>query len=244
MLITGAGRGIGAATAWLAFERGYSVVVNYRENADSALGLVSKIRGAGGDAIAVQADVSKASDVERLFRTVDNELGNLAVLINNAGVVDRKSRVDQMDESRLSRMMAVNVVGSFLCAAQAVKRMSLVHGGKGGCIVNVSSAASKHGSPHEYVDYAASKGAIDTFTLGLAREVAAEGIRVNAVRPGVITTEIHASGGDPHRAERMGPELPMRRPGAAEEVAHAILWLASSAASYCTGAILDVAGGR
>ena len=192
----------------------------------------------------VQADVSREADVWRLFETVDRELGTLSVLVNSAGVVDRKARVDEMNEGRLRRILGVNVIGSVLCAGQAVRRMSTARGGAGGSIVNVSSAAARHGSPAEYVDYAASKGAIDSFTIGLAKEVAAEGIRVNAVRPGIIETEIHASGGDPGRAARLGPTVPMRRAGSAVEVANAILWLASGAASYCTGAILDVAGGR
>lgn len=244
MLITGAGRGIGAATALLAAARGYSVVVNFVRNHLAAESVVQSIRDAGGEAIAVQADVSNEREVASLFRTCDASFGGLAVLVNNAGVVDVKARVEEMHEERLRRMMGINVISSILCAAEAVRRMSTAKGGAGGCIVNVSSAAARHGSANEYVDYAASKAAVDTFTLGLAREVADEGIRVNAVRPGIITTEIHASGGDSDRAERMAPSLPMRRPGSADEVARAILWLASSEASYCTGAILDVAGGR
>ena len=244
ILVTGAGRGIGAETAKLAAARGYSVAVNFMANEAAAQRVVDAIRNSGGKAIAVQADVSRESDVAQLFRTVDANLGTLAVLVNNAGVVDIQCRVENMREERLRRMMGINVIGSMLCAAQAVRRMSTSHGGAGGCIINVSSAASRHGSPNEYVDYAASKAAIDTFTVGLAKEVANEGIRVNAVRPGVIHTEIHASGGDPARAERMGPSLPMGRAGNADEIAQAILWLASGEASYCTGSILDVAGGR
>jgi NAD(P)-dependent dehydrogenase (short-subunit alcohol dehydrogenase family) len=244
MLITGGGRGIGAATARLAAARGYSVAVNYLKDERAANAVVSEIRASGGSAAAIRADVSHESDVERLFREAERDLAPLSVLVNNAGIVDLKARVDEIHEPRLQRMMAVNIVGSFLCAAEAVRRLSTLHGGRGGNIVNLSSAASKYGSPREYVDYAASKAAIDVFTLGLAREVVAEGIRVNAVRPGIIDTEIHASSGDPARAHRLAPELPMHRPGTAEEVANAILWLVSDEASYCTGTILDVAGGR
>jgi NAD(P)-dependent dehydrogenase (short-subunit alcohol dehydrogenase family) len=244
MLITGAGRGIGAATARLAAARGYQVAINFRQDRASAEALVAELRLSGAQAVGLQADVSREDEVVRLFRAVDEQLGRLSVLVNNAGIVDRSCRVERMSESRLQRMFATNVVGSFLCAREAVRRMSSAQGGSGGSIVNVSSAAARHGSAGEYVDYAASKAAIDTFTLGLAREVAGEGIRVNAVRPGIVSTEIHASGGDPERAERMAPQLPMRRPGRAEEVAQAILWLASAEASYCTGSILDVAGGR
>jgi NAD(P)-dependent dehydrogenase (short-subunit alcohol dehydrogenase family) len=244
MLITGGSRGIGAATARLAAERGYAVAINYLRDESAAVALVQRIRAAGGRATAVQADVSQESDVERLFESVDRELGTLTALVNNAGIVDRQARLDAMREERLRRVFGINVIGSLLCAAAAVRRMSTGYGGAGGSIVNVSSAASRHGSPGEYVDYAASKAAIDTFTLGLAKEVAAEGIRVNAVRPGIITTDIHASGGDPGRATRMGPALPIQRAGAPEEVAQAILWLASNDASYCTGSILDVSGGR
>jgi len=244
MLITGGGRGIGAATARLAAARGYSVAVNYLKDEQAANAVVSELRASGGSAVAIRADVSRESDVERLFREAERDLGPLSVLVNSAGIVDLKARVDEIHEPRLQRMMAVNVVGSFLCAAAAVRRLSTRHGGRGGNIVNVSSAASKYGSPREYVDYAASKAAIDVFTLGLAREVAAEAIRVNAVRPGIIDTEIHASSGDPARAHRLAPELPLQRPGTAQEVANAILWLVSDEASYCTGTILDVAGGR
>ena len=244
MLITGGGRGIGAATALLAAARGYAVVIGYLRDQNAAHAVVREIHAAGGRATAVQGDVSKASDVTRLFETVERSFGAPSVIVNNAGIVDRKARLDEMSVERLQRMFGINVIGSMLCAAEAVRRMSTARGGAGGSIVNVSSAASRHGSAGEYLDYAASKGAIDTFTLGLAKEVAAEGIRVNAVRPGIITTEIHASGGDPGRAERMGPTLPMQRAGSPEEVARAVLWLASSEASYCTGSILDVSGGR
>jgi NAD(P)-dependent dehydrogenase (short-subunit alcohol dehydrogenase family) len=244
MLITGGGRGIGAATARLAAARGYSIAVNYLTDERAASAVVSEIRASGGRAVAIRADVSRESDVERLFREAERELGPLSVLVNNAGIVDLKARVDEIHEPRLQRMMAVNVVGSFLCAGEAVRRLSTRHGGRGGNIVNVSSAASRYGAPGEYVDYAASKAAIDVFTIGLAREVAAEAIRVNAVRPGIIDTEIHASSGDAARAHRLAPELPLHRPGTAQEVANAILWLVSDEASYCTGTILDVAGGR
>lgn len=239
MIVTGGGRGIGAATARLAAERGYAVCVNYRNDADAAEKLARDIKG-----IAVQGDVASEQDVVRLFRTVDEKLGRVTVLVNNAGIVDRSSRVEGMSAERIQRMLAVNVTGSFLCAREAIKRMSTRHGGKGGTIVNLSSAAARLGSPGDYVDYAASKGAIDTFTIGLAKEVGAEGIRVNAVRPGAIRTEIHAVSGDPARVERIGAAAPLQRPGEAEEIARTIVWLASDEASYITGALLDVSGGR
>jgi NAD(P)-dependent dehydrogenase (short-subunit alcohol dehydrogenase family) len=239
MLITGAGRGIGAATARLAVERGYKVCVNYLRDKAAAEKLASEI-----GAMAVAADVSVEADVMRLYKTIDDRLGRLDVLVNNAGIVDVKARVDEMSVARLQRMFAVNVVGSFLCAREAVKRMAKRHGGTGGTIVNVTSAAARLGSPGDYVDYASAKGAIDTFTVGLAKEVAGDGIRVNAVRPGVIRTEIHASSGDPGRLERIGAMAPLARPGEPEEVARAILWLASDESSYTTGAIIDVTGGR
>lgn len=244
VVVTGGGRGIGAATAKLAALRGYSVAINYLHDEASAESVVEGIRASGREALAVRADVSRGSDVKQLFEAIDRAFGAPSVLVNNAGIVDEKARVDEIREERLQRMFGINVIGSMLCAAEAVQRMSTRNGGSGGSIVNVSSAAARLGSPGEFVDYAASKAAIDTFTLGLAKEVASEGIRVNAVRPGIITTDIHASGGDPTRAERMAPELPMRRAGTPDEVARAILWLASSDASYCTGSILDVAGGR
>ena len=239
MLITGSSRGIGAATARLAAERGYKICVNYVRDrvAGEALG-----REIGG--IAVGADVALEADVVRMFAEVDRLLGRLTVLVNNAGVVDVAARVDEMSMARLERMFAINVTGSFLCAREAVKRMSTRHGGAGGAIINISSVAARIGAPAMYVDYAAAKGAIDTMTLGLSKELGGEGIRVNAVRPGVIRTEIHASGGDPGRAERIGATAPLGRAGDAEEIARAILWLASDEASYVSGAILDVAGGR
>jgi len=238
MLITGGGRGIGAATARLAAEQGYSVCFSYLRDAASAQKLAQEIGGK-----AVQGDVASEADVLRLFAESDR-LGKLTVLVNNAGIVDRSSRVEAMSAARIERMLAVNVTGSFLCAREAVKRMSTRHGGKGGAIVNVSSMAAKLGSPGDYVDYAASKAAVDTMTIGLAKEVGAEGIRVNGVRPGVIRTEIHAVSGDPSRVERIGGAAPLGRPGEAEEVARTILWLASGEASYITGALLDVSGGR
>jgi NAD(P)-dependent dehydrogenase (short-subunit alcohol dehydrogenase family) len=244
VLITGGSRGIGAATARLAAQRGHRVAVSFLRDQEAAHGVVEEVRALGSEAIAVQADVSAEADVVRLFETVDRELGVLSVLVNNAGIVDRNQRVAEFSAERLVRMFAVNAVGSILCAREAVKRLSTRYGGTGGAIVNVSSAASRLGSPGQYVDYAASKAAIDTFTLGLAKEVAAEGIRVNAVRPGIIDTEIHASGGNPERVARVQASLPMQRAGRAEEVAAAIVWLASDAASYVTGSIVDVSGGR
>jgi NAD(P)-dependent dehydrogenase (short-subunit alcohol dehydrogenase family) len=244
LLITGASRGIGAATALLAAAQGWHIAVNYASNSLAADAVVRSIRAAGGTAIAVQADVGVEADVLRLFETVDAKLGRLDGLVNNAGVVDVALRVQDMSLARLERMWRTNITSSFLCAREAMQRMSTRHGGTGGSIVNVSSAAARLGSPGQYVDYAASKAAIDTFTLGLAKEVAAEGIRVNAVRPGIIDTDIHASGGDPDRAVRMAAQLPMQRAGTADEVAQAIVWLLSDAVSYTTGAIVDVAGGR
>ncbi|MBL8335246.1 MAG: SDR family oxidoreductase [Rhodoferax sp.] len=244
LIVTGGSRGIGAATALLAAQRGYAVAVNYTRHAAAAEAVVSQIRTAGGSAIAVQADVADEAQVLAMFRQVDTALGRLSGLVNNAGVVDRAERLDAMDMQRLRRMFDINVLGSFLCARQAVLRMSTRHGGVGGAIVNVSSVAARLGGSGQYVDYAAAKGAIDTFTVGLAREVATEGIRVNAVRPGIIETEIHASGGQPNRARKLAPTIPVQRPGTAMEVAHSIVWLLSQEASYTTGAILDVSGGR
>jgi len=239
MLVTGAGRGIGAATARLAAERGYAVCINYLRDRAAAEKLANEI-----GALAVPADVSSEADVVRLFKTVDDKLGRLTALVNNAGIVDVRSRVEDMSIQRLQRMFAVNVVGSFLCAREAIRRMSKRRGGAGGVIVNLSSAAARLGSPGDYVDYASAKGAIDTFTIGLAKEVAADGIRVNAVRPGVIRTEIHATSGDPGRLERIGATAPLARPGEPGEVAQAVLWVASDEASYTTGAVIDVTGGR
>ncbi|TIT64034.1 MAG: SDR family oxidoreductase [Mesorhizobium sp.] len=244
LLVTGGSRGIGAAICRLGAKAGYRVAVNYASNKAAADALVAEIKAGGGDAVAVRGDVGKETDIVAMFGVVDRAFGRLDAFVNNAGIVDVKARVDEMDVSRLERMMRINVVGSFLCAREAVKRMSTRHGGSGGAIVNISSAAATLGSPGEYVDYAASKGAIDTFTIGLAREVALEGIRVNAVRPGIIDTEIHASGGQPDRIERFRDLLPMKRAGSADEVAGAVLYLLSDAASYTTGAILNVSGGR
>jgi len=244
LLMTGGSRGIGAAAAVLAARRGFAVAVNYASQSPAADEVVRRIRAEGGTAIAVQADVGDEAQVMAMFATVDAQLGRLTALVNNAGVVDLQARVDEMSVARLERMMRINVIGSFVCAREAVRRMSTRHGGRGGAIVNVSSAAARLGSPGQYVDYAASKGAIDTFTLGLAKEVADEGIRVNAVRPGLIETEIHASGGMPGRAAALAPTVPMKRTGSADEVAAAIVWLLSPEASYTTGALLDVAGGR
>lgn len=244
LLVTGGSRGIGAAICRFGSKAGYRVAVNYAANQDAAEALVAEIEAAGGEAFAVKGDVGSEPDIVAMFEAVDRAYGRLDAFVNNAGIVDVKARVDEMDVSRLERMMRINVVGSFLCAREAVKRMSTRHGGSGGSIVNISSAAATLGSPGEYVDYAASKGAIDTFTIGLAREVALEGIRVNAVRPGIIDTDIHASGGQPDRVERFRDLLPMKRAGTVDEVAGAVLYLLSDAASYTTGAILNVSGGR
>jgi NAD(P)-dependent dehydrogenase (short-subunit alcohol dehydrogenase family) len=244
VLITGASRGIGAATARLAAARGYSVCVNYRRNRDAADNVVREVEAAGARAVAVAADVGIEADVVRLFEACESSLGPLDALVNNAGILETQMRVEAMDAARIHRLFATNVVGAFLCAREAVRRMSTTHGGRGGAIVNVSSGAARLGSPGEYVDYAASKGAVDTMTIGLAREVAQEGIRVNAIRAGFIYTEIHASGGEPNRVERVRTRVPMKRGGQPDEVAHAILWLLSDEASYTTGAFIDVTGGK
>ncbi len=244
LLVTGGGRGIGAATARLAASQGWAVAVNYTANSLAADEVVRGIRELGGTAITVQADVADEAQVLAMFQKIDAKLGRLTGLVNNAGVVDVSARIDEMSVARWRRMFDINVIGSMLCAREAVRRMSTKHGGAGGAIVNVSSAASRLGSPGQYVDYAAAKGAIDAFTIGLAKEVAAEGIRVNAVRPGLIETEIHASGGLPTRVRDLQHLVPMQRGGTADEVAQAIVWLLSDAASYTTMSLLDVSGGR
>lgn len=244
LLVTGAGRGIGAATAQLAAARGYAVCVNYLNNREAAEAVVSAITQAGGRAIAIAADVAQEAEVVRMFGIVDQTFGPLTALVNNAGILSRQMRLENMDAARLNHVFATNITGSFLCAREAVRRMSNRHGGAGGAIVNLSSIAARLGAPGEYIDYAASKGAIDAMTVGLAKEVAAEGIRVNAVRPGVIHTDIHASGGEPDRIERVKGSVPMQRGGQSIEVAHAILWLLSEEASYTSGSFIDVAGGR
>lgn len=244
LLVTGGSRGIGAAAAVLAAQRGWDVAINYTRDAAAAERVAAQVRAAGRRALVIQADVAEEAEVLAMFAAVDREFGALRGLVNNAGVVDLPARVDEMSLQRLQRMFAINLTGSFLCAREAVRRMSSKHGGAGGVIVNLSSAAARLGSPGQYVDYAASKAGIDLLTLGLAREVATEGIRVNAVRPGIIDTDIHASGGLPDRARQVAPMVPMQRAGSAEEVAQAIVWLLSDEASYTTGTVLDVTGGR
>ncbi|HAF88893.1 MAG: SDR family oxidoreductase [Proteobacteria bacterium] len=244
LIVTGGSRGIGAATARIAGRRGYAVCVNFLKNKVAAKQIVDKINADGGQAIAVGADISKEEEVLELFSTVDDRLGKISALVNNAGILESQMRIEDMDSKRLNRVFLTNITGSILCAREAVKRMSIKNGGNGGTIVNLSSAAARLGSPGEYIDYAASKGAIDTFTRGLAQEVAEEGIRVNAVRPGVIETDIHASGGEPGRVERIKDTIPLKRGGKPEEVARSIMWLLSSESSYTTGALLEVSGGR
>jgi NAD(P)-dependent dehydrogenase (short-subunit alcohol dehydrogenase family) len=244
LLVTGGSRGIGAAVARLAAARGYAVCVNYRSRQDAADAVVAAIVAAGGRAIAMPGDVSVEAEVVRLFEACDRALGPLIALVNNAGILETQMRVESMDAGRITRILATNVVGSFLCAREAVRRMSTKHGGRGGAIVNLSSGAARLGAPGEYVDYAASKGAIDTFTIGLAQEVAQEGIRVNAVRAGYIYTGMHASGGEPDRVDRVKAFVPMRRGGQPEEVAQAVLWLLSDESAFTTGAFVDVTGGR
>lgn len=244
LLVTGGSRGIGAATASLAAEQGYAVCINYLHHQEPADSLVNSIKEQGGQAIAVQADVGVETDVIRLFDTIDKQLGSITALVNNAGILDQQTRLEEMSVERWQKVLNTNVIGSFLCAREAVKRMSIQRGGAGGAIVNLSSTAARLGAPNEYVDYAASKGAVESMTIGLAKEVAAEGIRVNAVRPGIIDTEIHTSGGEPNRVQRVKSTIPMLRGGEASEVAHAILWLLSEQAAYTTGSFLDIAGGR
>ncbi|MFM7026508.1 MAG: SDR family oxidoreductase [Limnohabitans sp.] len=244
LLVTGGSRGIGAATALLAARQGWAVAVNYSANSLAADEVVRQIRTAGGRAMAVQADVADEAQVLRMFEQVDAQLGRLTGLVNNAGVVDVTARVEDMSVARWKRMFDINVIGSLICAREAVRRMSTRHGGRGGSIVNLSSAAARLGAPGQYVDYAAAKGAIDAFTIGLAKEVAGDGIRVNAVRPGLIDTEIHASGGLPNRVKDLQHQVPMGRGGSAEEVAQTIVWLLSDAASYTTMSLLEVSGGR
>ena len=244
LLVTGGSRGIGAAVARLAASRGYAVCVNYRSRQDAADAVVAAIVAAGGRGVAVAGDVGVEADVVRLFAACDGALGPVTALVNNAGILETQMRVEAMDAARITRILATNVVGSFLCAREAVRRMSTRHGGRGGAIVNLSSGAARLGAPGEYVDYAASKGAVDTFTIGLAQEVAQEGIRVNAVRAGYIYTEMHASGGEPGRVDRVKAFVPMRRGGQPDEVAQAVLWLLSDEAAFTTGSFVDVTGGR
>ncbi|MCQ4297538.1 SDR family oxidoreductase [Pseudomonas stutzeri] len=244
MLITGASRGIGAATARLAAHQGYALCLNYHQREDAANQVLEQVRAAGASAITIKADVADENQVLHMFAVIDREFGRLDVLVNNAGMLEQQMRLERMDAARWARVLGTNVIGSFLCAREAIKRMSTQHGGQGGSIINLSSIAARLGAPGEYIDYAAAKGAIDSMTLGLAKEIAGEGIRVNAVRPGVIHTDIHASGGEPDRIERVKASVPMGRGGQAEEIAEAILWLASEQASYTTGALLDVSGGR
>ncbi len=244
MLVTGGSRGIGAATSLLAAQAGYHVAVNYRVNEDAASEVVATIKKQGGTAIAVSADVAVEEDIVRMFREVDEKLGPITALVNNAGILQKQCKVIDLDGPRLQRILAVNAIGPMLCSREAIKRMARSSGGNGGAIVNISSTAIKHGGAFEYADYAASKGAVEVFTLGLAREVVSEGIRVNAVRPGSVHTDIHADGGESARVDRIKDDIPLKRGGQPEEIARAVLWLLSDAASYCTGSILDVSGGK
>ena len=244
VLVTGGSRGIGAAVCRLAARSGYAVAVNFASNEEAARRVVAEIDASGGEAFAVKGDVGTEADVMAMFEAVDKRFGRLDALVNNAGVVDLVARVDEMSAERIERILRINVLGAFLCAREAIKRMSTRHGGRGGVIVNMSSAAARLGGVGLYVDYAAAKGAIDTMTIGLSREVAREGIRVNAIRPGMIDTEIHADSGDPDRARKIADTIPAGRPGTAEEIANAVVWLLSDEASYVQGAILDVSGGR
>ena len=244
MLITGASRGIGAATARLAAHQGYDLLLSYRQQAQAANELVAEIRSHGGQVHAVQADVDSEADVVRLFTELDARYGRLDALVNNAGMLERQMRLEQMDVARWQRVLNTNVIGTFICCREAISRMSRQHGGHGGAIVNVSSMAARLGSPNEYIDYAAAKGAVDSMTVGLARELAGDGIRVNAVRPGLIDTDIHAAGGEPGRIERLKSSIPLQRGGTPAEVAQAIVWLASEQSSYCTGTFIDISGGR
>lgn len=244
MIVTGASRGIGAAVALLAARRGYAVCVNYRQRRDAADAVVAAIQAEGGRAVAMAGDVADEAQVVQLFQAVDRELGRVDALVNNAGVLDTQMRLEDMDAARVSRILATNVVGALVCCREAVRRMAPRHGGRGGAIVNVSSMAARLGSPGEYIDYAASKGALDTLTIGLSKEVAADGIRVNAVRPGAIYTEMHASGGEPGRVDRVAGSIPMQRGGTPQEVANAVMWFVSDEASYTTGSFIDVSGGR
>lgn len=244
LIITGGSRGIGAATARLAATQDYAICINYLKNKKAATAIVNEITSNGGQAIAVAADVANESDVIKMFQTVDQELGTVTSLVNNAGILETQCRVDEITADRINRILSVNVTGSFLCCKEAIRRMSRRHKGKGGAIVNVSSAASRLGSPGEYVDYAASKGAVDSLTIGLSKEIAAENIRVNAVRPAFIYTDIHASGGEPNRVDRVKESIPMKRGGQPEEVARTILWLLSEEASYVTGTFVDLSGGK
>lgn len=244
VLITGGSQGIGKATALLAAQRGYFVVINYAQDTAVARDTLAQITANGGQGLCIQADVSQEESVERMFRQIDQEVGQLDALVNNAGIVAPQMKLSEMSADRITRVLNVNVLGSFLCAREAVKRMAYSQGGKGGAIVNLSSIAARLGAPFEYVDYAASKGAIDTFTLGLSKEVAAEGIRVNGIRPGLVYTDIHAKGGEPGRVQRLEKSIPMQRGGQPEEIARAVLWLLSEEASYVSGTMMDVAGGR